>query len=632
MKGSAVAKKHIKPRYKLEDLYSQNVLHLPRLPIPPIEKTLQSYENSIYPLKPLEECKAHLDLLNKFRDGSARRLNDLLIENDKQTALKSGYPFNYVEEQWDKNFLAFRGSSPINISPAVSLKPVSRTKISQCSIAAEYVHACVRWYSKLRSGNLDMIGFQKKQKMDFSQLPTQFGCCRLSYGEIDTKMVTLSPKHIIVLYKAHVFEVAILDKDGRAMSVNAIQRALSNIVSSTTEENPQPIGILSTGGRNDLVEYTHEIESVGDNGELLESVNSAFLTVCLDSYPASDNDVKLQAALHGVGRDRNNRWFDKNQLIISKDGYVAMNFEHAFSDKTTWTRWLDEVWNDINNSSQNTPYSGLPKLEPSRKSTAPFRKLVFEIPSSMHGIINSAKQGWRNATKDLYQGTLVSDFGLQRLKKYKIDPDAFMQMSLHLAFYRLSGRMAPTYRSASTASFFHGRTETVRSATSEMLAIVSQKGLTDPTALSRSKLRELRNLAEAAGRKHANLSQEASQGMGIDRHLLALNALAAADDTSAFSDATEFFDSPMYTYSGNWQMYTTNATYPFFDQYCTGPVMEHGYGLGYTLHEEHVKCSVSSFLSSRKADGPAMRDGILQAMRDIAVLFEGCENSRNISK
>ena len=616
--------KHRARTYKPSDLYSKNILQLPRLPIPAIEKTLERYKNSVLPLKSSTELRSHLEVLRKFSEGSASKLNDLLIETDKNAAkVKGTYPFNYVEEQWDKSFLSFRGCSPINISPAVALKPASRLNRSQCNVAAEYVHACMRWYTKLQNGKLDLIGFEKNKPLDISQLPTQFGCCRLSHGEFDQKQVTLSPRHIIVLHKAHVFEVTVMQNDDKAMSIDAIEKALQAIVSSTIEENLTPISILSTGGRNDLVEYTQEIESVGENHELLQSVNSAFLTVCLDAYPASDNDVKLQAALHGYGRDRNNRWFDKNQLIVSKDGYVAMNFEHAFSDKATWARWLTEVWNDLNGSTNKTLYSPLPKLTASKCKSAPFRPLKFEIPSSMVGIINTAKLSWRNAAKDLYQGSLVADFGHLRLKKYNIEPDAFMHMAFHLAFYRLSGRMAPTYRSVSTASYFHGRTDNVRSATPEMFSFVQSKTLDDPTEAPRGKLLELCQLAHSASKKHSQLLSEASDGQGIDRHLLALNALAAADKTSAFEDATALFNSPVYTYSGNWQMYTTDAMLPFFDAYCTGPVMEHGYGIGYNIHDEHLSCSVSAFLSSRKAKGAEMRDEILQAIRDIAALFEG---------
>ena len=575
------------------------------------------------PLKSDTEVQSHITVLNKFREGSAQKLHALLKQTDSACAMKKGvYPFSYVEDIWDKNFLSFRGCSPINISPAVTLRPISQRSASQCRIAAEYVHACMRWYTKLQSGALDIVGFESKHPLDISELATQFGCCRLSREGIDTKKITVAPRHIILLHRAHAFEVQIISGSGKYMTVDALEKAMEHIVAATHEDNALPISIFSTGGRNDLVEYMQEIDASGTQRELLQRVNSSFLTVCLDTYPASDGDARLQAAMHGIGRDRNNRWFDRNQLIVSKDGYVSMNFEQAFSDRVSWGRWIAEVWHALHGTTRKTPFSPLPSLPASRATVAPFRELVFSIPSSMSGVLNTAKQSWRAAAKNLYQGSLMADFGYHRLRKYGVDPDAFMHMAFHLAFYRLSGRMAPTYHSVPTSTFFHGRTENVRSATKEMLAFVRCEGLDDPTAVGLHKRKEARHLARQACKVHAELVSDALVGLGIDRHLLTLNTLAAADKSGAFEDANAFFDSPMYSYSGNWQIYTANAMFPFFEGFSVGPVMEHGYGLGYIMHDDFVSCTVSSFLSSRKAKGSEMRDGILQSMRDISALFE----------
>jgi carnitine O-acetyltransferase len=61
----------------------------------------------------------------------------------------------------------------------------------------------------------------------------------------------------------------------------------------------------------------------------------------------------------------------------------------------------------------------------------------------------------------------------------RTSPDATVQMALQLAFYRIHGRPCPTYESASTRLFLHGRTETVRSCSIESLAFT--KGFDDPS-------------------------------------------------------------------------------------------------------------------------------------------------------
>jgi hypothetical protein len=54
-------------------------------------------------------------------------------------------------------------------------------------------------------------------------------------------------------------------------------------------------------------------------------------------------------------------------------------------------------------------------------------------------------------------------YGTTWVKKYaKVSPDAFFQMSLQLAYYKIHKKVTATYETASTRQFLHGRTETIR--------------------------------------------------------------------------------------------------------------------------------------------------------------------------
>jgi len=54
----------------------------------------------------------------------------------------------------------------------------------------------------------------------------------------------------------------------------------------------------------------------------------------------------------------------------------------------------------------------------------------------------------------------------------RLAPDAFIQMALQLAWYRLCGIFTATYETTLTRAFHHGRTETVRSFTTDSRAFV----------------------------------------------------------------------------------------------------------------------------------------------------------------
>ena len=60
-----------------------------------------------------------------------------------------------------------------------------------------------------------------------------------------------------------------------------------------------------------------------------------------------------------------------------------------------------------------------------------------------------------------------------------------MQMAMQLAHYRVHGHLVSTYESANHAAFKHGRTETIRSATSQALAFTQT--MEDPSATQEEK-------------------------------------------------------------------------------------------------------------------------------------------------
>lgn len=71
-------------------------------------------------------------------------------------------------------------------------------------------------------------------------------------------------------------------------------------------------------------------------------------------------------------------------------------------------------------------------------------------------------------------------FGKLLLRKYNVHPDTFVQVCLQYAYYKLHGKPAPTYETATTRKFYNGRTETVKSCTNE--ALMFSKAMMDPQA------------------------------------------------------------------------------------------------------------------------------------------------------
>ena len=118
-------------------------------------------------------------------------------------------------------------------------------------------------------------------------------------------------------------------------------------------------------------------------------------------------------------------------------------------------------------------------------------------------------------------------------------------MAFQLAYYRLHGQIPPTYEAASTKSFCHGRTETIRSASPEAalwVKFMSKENQDIDTSVG---------LFRSAVENHVNLARSAASGQGVDRHLLALRLLS-----KELGVVHPLFESSLFNRSGSWTLST----------------------------------------------------------------------------
>lgn len=64
-------------------------------------------------------------------------------------------------------------------------------------------------------------------------------------------------------------------------------------------------------------------------------------------------------------------------------------------------------------------------------------------------------------------------YGKRLIKKFKCSPDAYVQMIIQLAYYKMYGKSRPTYESAATRKFQLGRTETCMNPPSRSCTLLS---------------------------------------------------------------------------------------------------------------------------------------------------------------
>ena len=94
--------------------------------------------------------------------------------------------------------------------------------------------------------------------------------------------------------------------------------------------------------------------------------------------------------------------------------------------------------------------------------------LDFKIDDRLKADIEEAKQKYREASDKIdFVHDVFKDYGRSVTAKHRIHPEAYIQTAIQAAYYRMHGKPAPTYCTATTRRFYKGRTETCRSCTPE---------------------------------------------------------------------------------------------------------------------------------------------------------------------
>ncbi|KAI5615482.1 carnitine O-acetyltransferase [Silurus asotus] len=358
-----------------------------------------------------------------------------------------------------------------------------------------------------------------------------------------------------------------------------------------------PVVVHSSPGvvlpRLQFSDWQGQIRSVHyrTNNESVKAIQKSIFTVCLDAPmpKVSDEMYHTRAAvqmLHGGGSRWNsgNRWFDKTlQFIIGEDGTCGVIYEHAPAEGPPIVALIDHVVEYTKKSEMIcTPTVPLPMP----------RKLHFNITPEIKRDIEEAKQNINLMVNDLDVRVIVfTHFGKNVPKSYKMSPDAFIQVALQLAYYRLYKHCCATYESASLRMFRLGRTDTIRSAS--IAAANFARAMDNPV-------------------------QQAIRGQAIDRHLLGLKLQAVED----MSTLPKIFTDKSYAIANHYTLSTSQVPAKTDCVMCFGPVVPDGYGVCYNPMEKHINFAVSAFNSCADTNATQLAHGLQDALVDMKSLLD----------
>lgn len=378
--------------------------------------------------------------------------------------------------------------------------------------------------------------YQFSRMFGTARVPTEAGC-RIEQDP--------ESKHVVVLCHGQFYWFDVLDDNSdlimteRDIAIN-LQTIIDDAAQTPIQEAAKSaLGVLSTenrkiwSGLRDLL--TRDPGS--NNAECLAIVDSALFMLCLDYTEPTTAAALCGNMLCGTSEVEKgvqigtctNRWYDKLQIIVCKNGSAGINFEHTGVDGHTVLRFASDVYTDTILRFARTINGKAPSLwastspDPSKRdpesfgdvSTTP-HKLEWDMAPELTIAVRFAETRLADLIEqNEFECLDFPSYGKNFITSMGFSPDAFVQMAFQAAYYGLYGRVECTYEPAMTKKFLHGRTEAIRTVTDETLNFVQTFWADHPAEQKVDALR-------MACQRHVESTRECSQAQGCDRHLYAL--------------------------------------------------------------------------------------------------------------
>ncbi|KAL2120849.1 hypothetical protein VTJ04DRAFT_4876 [Mycothermus thermophilus] len=547
---------------------------LPKLPVPTLEETAARYLKTLRPLLTPKELENSTKAVQEFiaPNGPGRKLQEKLIARREDPNIK-----NWMYDWWNESaYLAYRDPVVPYVSYFYSHRD-DRRRRDPAKRAAAISTAVLEFKKQVDNGTLEPE-YMKKLPICMDSYKWMFNASRVPAKPADypVKFDPAKNKHILVIRKNQFFKVA-HEVNGQQLNTSELEQSFRRVYELAGERGPA-VGALTSENR-DVWTDARAVLLAADpetNGRAIEAIESASFVVCLDDARPVTLEERAHAYWHGDGQ---NRWYDKPlQFIINDNGTSGFMGEHSMMDGTP-THRLNDYVNDVifNNKldfSDPTVRSNLPEPEAIRfvindkvqaeidRAVADFRKVI-----GLHQLAVQAYQG----------------YGKGLIKKFKCSPDAYVQMIIQLAYFKMYGKNRPTYESAATRRFQQGRTETCRTVSEESVAWC--RSMADESVDNQTRAALFRKAIDA----HIEYITAASDGKGVDRHLFGLKRLIEPGQ-----ELPALYKDPAYTYSSSWYLSTSQLSSEYFNGYGWSQVIDEGFGIAYMINENSLNFNIVS--------------------------------------
>ena len=575
---------------------------LPRLPVPNISETISKFLPTALPLAKSDEEKDTLIKACEEFESQASELQQRLVQR-KDGEMKDS---SWLQLWWNTmGYLQVRDPVVVNVSYFFQFsddgslpQEASSTKSLGVLRAASLLYSAAGFRQLVASGDLphEAIGRKEpKTPLCSAAYKYMFHACRVPRKDEDTYKI-YDPSlntHAIVAVNGKFYSFDFVEKSsGEPLPLGVLEDRLQQCVEMSKSDSSLPmLGYLTSDDRDICANAREELLRVGGfkMENALKVLESGALMICLDENEEPTSKKQTSEIFWTGGLNSGyNRWFDKSiQIICTKNGKAGMNGEHSMMDGMPVVNFCDYV--------TKTPYADVLARSKSMASLTEYESAVENVKdifgdltteltasgSNISTLVDKSKSNFdKLISAHELQVQSFQGYGSTAIKKMGYSPDAYVQMAMQLATYRLWGEQGGTYEATQVRPFLHGRTETTRTVSPASAAFIEAMGLRPKRdEMDVSKRTEKLDLLKEAVTSHVKYIGSAGKAMGVDRHLLGLLLSAKEGETPP-----ALFSHPLYTRAKTWRVSTSHLTHPRFDSWGYGEVCQNGVGLAYSIH------------------------------------------------
>ncbi|KAL7648792.1 UNVERIFIED_CONTAM: hypothetical protein RMT77_000699 [Armadillidium vulgare] len=644
---------------------------VPKLPVPPLGHTLSWYLKHLKCVLKSEVFKEVEEIVQEFGkpEGIGEKIQEELIKrhdrmdnwayqwwmDDMYLNVPLSLPVNsnpgmvFPRQEFSstKEMLAFAArliAGSLDMKEKIDLNDL---EVDRCSARERYQPLCMEQYGRVFT-TYRKPAIPKDRQVSNANAPK-------------------ANQHIIVFLKNHIFRLDAVS-NGMRMSCNQIHAQLLeiyNFVEEYEEADPPPIGIMTADNRRTWAQNRQILIGEPMNQKTLSCIETAILAVCIDDplpkkfnlktrtshrasltkrassftikgkveksesqeHPGRDEVNAGHQMIHGGGFLHNsaNRWFDKTiQFVVSPDGWCGLCYEHSPAEGIVVIQLVEQLLQNLqddlmteqkNDEAENSnKETSKDDNEEGKRSYAPFpppSHLEWRVtPVIMKRLQESAENVDRLVDDLDFRILRYIAYGRNFIKKGKVSPDAFIQMSLQLAFFRTHGRLTSTYESASTRRFRLGRVDCIRSNTPEVLTWCEAMVLNAPMA---DLIKKFDNALSA----QTEIMINNILGNGIDIHLLGLREMAKEREM----ETPKIFEHESYAESNHFRLSTSQVPTISDSWMGYGPVCPDGYGASYNPHPDYIVFCLSAFNSCEVTSTLEFGRNLERALDDMKTLL-----------